>query len=282
MPFLLPFVATILQTSSLLTDKAVLSLKNFSYKTYLRISFPLTFLIMLVIFLIVRPPLSFSMLMGTSGLLMVISTGITVVSNLLLYRSLSKDNLGEIETIDLFQQIPVILLSSFLFADERNFFIIIPALIAAVAIIWSHWEHHHFQIAKKTWPYFIWIILAEPINVAVSKVLLQTWDPISFSLVRAAIRGLVFGMMFHSQNGKVSAKGLGMLFMANLLSSVAWIFFFSSYQHSGVVFTALLLCLQPLMVYAGSLLVLHEKFHWKKAVAFMIILGCILPSQFLK
>src|SRR3989304_9129060 len=109
----------------------------------------------------------------------------TIVTNLIFYRALDDDKLGEIQTLDLLHAIPIIIFASIIFADERNFFVIIPALVASFAVIWSHWEHHHFKIAKHTLLFVIWSLSVAPIGAAISKGLFATWNPLSLVLVRA-------------------------------------------------------------------------------------------------
>src|SRR3989344_2719277 len=159
MNFLFPTLAAILQAGSYTLDKVVLSVRRVSFKPYTGVSFPLIFLITLIIFLIFRPPLSFALLAGNLWWLLLLSIGISVVNNLIFYRALDSDHLGEMQTLDLLQNIPIIIFSSIVFADERNFTVIIPALIASSAVIWSHWERHHFKIAKYSLSFLIWSLL---------------------------------------------------------------------------------------------------------------------------
>jgi len=74
-------------------------------------------------------------------------------------------------------------------------------------------------------------------------------------------------------------KALPFLIITNLLTTIAWILYYFSYQISGIIYTVLIFSLQPLLVYAASLIFLKEKFHWKKFAAFMITLAAIIISQ---
>lgn len=154
MNILFPVLAAVLQAGSFTLDKVVLSIRRVSFKTYTGVSLPLIF-ITLVIFLIFRPPLSFGLLAGNLWLVLLISVGLLIITNLVFYRALDADKLGEIQTLDLLRSFPIIIFSSIIFADERNFTVVVPALIASFAVIWSHWERHHFKIAKYTLPFLI-------------------------------------------------------------------------------------------------------------------------------
>ena len=280
MNFLFPVLAALLQAASFTLDKVVLSLKRVNFRTYTGISFPLIFFITLVIFMIFRPPLSLELFSGKLGWLIFISAFLTIVTNLFFYRALDADRLGEIQTLDLLPIIPVIIFSSLFFSDERSFFVLVPALVASAAIIWSHWERHHFAVAKKTLPFLIWALVAAPVGAAVSKIVLTAWNPISFRLVIDGIVAVILGPLFFKDEKRISLNGFGLLLLTNILTSIAWTLFYFSYQRSGIVYTTLIFSLQPLLVYFTSLFFLKEPFHMKKFVAFIIVLASIAIAQF--
>jgi len=99
--FITAIVAAVLQAHSVVLDKAALSVKNVSYKTYTVISFPLFTAFTLIIFLIFRPPLSLGLFGGWLGCLLWLSIAIAIINNLIFYRALDQDRLGEMQTIEL-------------------------------------------------------------------------------------------------------------------------------------------------------------------------------------
>ena len=276
---LFPILAAILQASSFTLDKVILSIRRVDFKTYVGASFPLVFLTTLVIFLIFRPPLSFDLFTGNLWWLLLISIGITIVTNLVFYRALDEDQLGEIQTLDLLHNIPIIIFSSIIFTNERNFFIIIPALIASLAVIWSHWENHHFTIAKHTLPFIAWSLCVAPIGASVSKILLTHWNPISLELIRNGAIALILSPLFIKYAQNISLKIFSLLLTTSILTSIAWILFYFSYQRLGIIYTILVFSLQPLLVYLASVFFLKEPFHWKKSIAFAIVLLSIGVAQ---
>lgn len=223
-------------------------MRRVNFKTYTGVSFPLIFLIDADNFSFFRPTLSFDLLAGNLWMLLIVSIRITIVTNLIFYRALDDDKLGEIQTIDLLRNIPIIIFASIIFADERNFAVVIPAFVAFAAVIWSHWEHHHFKIAKHTLPFVVWSLSVAPIGASVSKVLLASWSPISLELVRAGAVALILGPLFAKYAQKISFKAFLLLLATNILTSIAWILFYFSYQRSGIIYTILIFSLQPLLV----------------------------------
>lgn len=282
MNFLFPILAAILQAGSFTLDKVVLSIRRVNFKSYTGVSYFLIFIITLVISLICRAPLSFDLLVGNLWWLLLISIGITLVTNLVFYRALADDDLGEIQTLDLLHNIPIILLSSLVFADERNFAVLVPALVASGAVIWSHWENRHFKIAKRTLPFLVWSLSAASIIAPISKILLTRWNPISLELVRSGVIAAILGPLFFKHVRKIPLKGFLFLLATNVLTSVAWILYYYSYQRSGIVYTILIFSLQPLLVYLASVFFLKEPLRWKKATAFAIVLLSIGIAQLIR
>ena len=191
-----PLAAAVLQATSFTLDKAVLSVRRVSFRAYLGLSFPLIFLIMIGLFLVFGPPFAREALFGVSGLMLLVSIGIAVINNIFYYRALDHDSLGEIQTLDLMTVFSVILVSSVMFADERNFFVLVPALVASFAVLWAHIDHHRLHFAPATRTFLIWAFLAAPVAAALSKQLLLVWHPLSLELVRSGSMAIVVWLLF--------------------------------------------------------------------------------------
>jgi len=279
MNFIFPLLAALLQASSFTLDKVVLSMRRVDFRAYTGTSFPLIFLITLVVFFIARPPLHLHLFSGNLLPLLFISIGMIICTNLIFYRALDDDRLGEIQTIDLLQNIPIILFASIIFADERKPLVIFPAMIASCAVIWSHWEHHHFKMAKHTLPFLAWSFITAPVGASISKMLLASWSPISLELVRSGAVALILGPLFSQYTRKISFRAFSLLLATNILTSIAWILFYFSYQRSGIIYTLLIFSLQPLLVYLAAFFFLGEPFQAKKALAFVLVLASIAAAQ---
>lgn len=275
MGFLFPIVAAFLQASSVTLDKFVLSLHRIDFRAYTVISFPLSFLVNLALFFIFRPSIPDTGLEGYYGWLLLGSIAIGFFINILFYRALDHDKLGEIETLSLLNAIPVIIISGILFADERNFTMLILALVASGAIIWSHWERHHIKIAHNTLPYLIFSLSLAPVSAAISKELLAIWNPIMLELLRTGVLAASFLFIFRNAITRVSGQALRLLIITNILTTVAWILFYFGYQRLGIVHTLLLFSLQPFLVYMSSIFILKESPSWKRTVGFAIVLVSI-------
>ena len=281
MNFLFPILSAILQAGSFTLDKVILSFRNINYKTYNTISFPLLFIITGIIFLIFHPSLSLKNFSGHQWLLVLALAIIGFIGSIILYRALDHNYLGEVQTIGLLQNIPLVVLPAIIFADERKIFVIIAALIASGAIIWSHWEKNKIKFGKYNLSYVAYSLLLVPLASLVTKQLLITWHPISLYLINAAILTLAFIPFLAKERDKISPKIFFFFVATNLLSVTAALFYYFSYQRSGIIYTTLLYSLKPLLVYFASLLILKESIHWKKIVAFGVVLASIIASKFI-
>ena len=276
----MPLGASVLQASSFTLDKFILSIRKVSYKAYIGISFPLMAIFTLIIFLIFKPPLSIGLFKGKFFWLILLLTILAIATNIIFYRALKSDFLSEIQTIDLLTRIPLIIFSAIIFSSERNFLIIALALIASISLVWSHWNKGHFHIARRTLPYLIWTLTIAPFTGILAKIILEVWNPISFQLVENGILGIVFGFIFFRSAESTPRRSLPYLVLTNIMTTIAWILYFFSYQISGIIFTTLIFSLQPILVYFGSLVFLKERPHWKKTLSFIIITITIILSRF--
>ncbi len=274
-----PIVAAVLQASSFTLDKVILSIRNVTYKTYIGASYPLIFVVTLLIFFIIRPPLPESLFTGRLLGLLLLSVVLQIGTNLIFYRALDHDDLGEIQTIELLRNFPIIIGSSLAFPDERKTSVVLLALIASLAIVWSHWERHHFKFARRTKPFLIWSLSLAPLSAGISKLLLQSWHPVSLELVRAGLVSVILCPLFLGKTRNVSLKALGLLVLTNVLTTIAWILFYFSYQRAGIIYTTLLFSIQPLLVYGAGIVLLKEKLQPKRLAAFAIVLASIVIAQ---
>lgn len=279
MSFIFPFLASILQSASFILDKSILSIKKASREQYLGLSFPLIAIFTFAIFLIFNPPFNSQLFSAKYFFLLALSIIMSIASNLIFYSALKTDLLSEIQTIELLKELPLIIFSAIIFSDERNYFIIALSLISACSVIWSHWQKKGFGIAKKTLPLLIWNLLANPFRGIISKALLEIWNPISLQLIRDGTIGLIFFLIFFKDIKKMPKKAIPFLLLTNLLTSIAWIFYYYSYQSLGIIYTVLIFSLQPLIVYFAGLIFFKEKFSPKKLISFIIILIAIVLAQ---
>lgn len=100
-------------------------------------------------------------------------------------------------------------------------------------------------------------------------------------MVRNGVLVIIVGPLFAKRLENIQCKGWILLLSINFLSAIAYVLLYFSYQVSGVIYSVLVFSLMPLLIYFCSLFFLKEPFHWKKAVAFVVVLVSIVIAQFL-
>lgn len=272
----LPIAAAALQAGSFVLDKTILSMRRVSERTYLGASYPIMFVIALALFAVFRPPLSVDMVRGPIFYVLAASIIISIIQNLIFYQALHADRLTEVETVSLLKNIPLAIFAALIFPEERNIAVLIGAVFATGAIFWSHYEHHRFNMDAHTFTFTLWIIIFAPLGAILTKILLETWHPISLELVRIGASALILGPLFMRDERSITPKAFVLLVLTNTLTTVAHVLYSASFQVAGIVYTTLFFSFEPLLTYFGALVFLREKFYAKRFVAFLVILASIV------
>lgn len=275
-------MGAIFQSVSFTLDKVVLTFRKTGYKTYVGVSFPLLFVFDLLIFLIFRPSISMALFAGSLLWVFLGLTGMAIGTNILYYRALAKDKLSELLTLGLLTRLPVIIFSALAFPDERNFFIIFLAIASSAAIVWSHWNHHHFEIKKDTLSFLVWFLFVVPLGAVLSKIILGAWNPIVLALFQDGTVALILGWLYLKESLKISRRAVLFILLTNLFSSAGWILYYFSVQESGIIYTGLLFSIQPLLTYFASVVFLDEGLDRKKVLAFFVVLIAVIAAQILR
>ena len=158
---------------------------------------------------------------------------------------------------------------------ERNFNIIIPALIAASALVFSHIKKYHLEFNK----YFVAAIFGSfffALELVISRLILDYYSPVTFYFFRClsilVLSILIFRPKINSTSGKVKWQILGV----GAIWFVYRVAMYYGYIHLGVMATTLVILLGPIFVYLFAWKFLKEKLSWRNIVAALVIIGCIL------
>lgn len=269
----IPFAGAISEAAGTILEKTVLRKRKINYKVYTVFSF-------LAIVLVSLPLLYFFWKLTpeayeTKNLLIlafIITT--SIIANLLMFYSLKREKVSELEPLRLFQPLFVILLAFIIYSTERKYSILIAALIASGALIFSHIEKHHFRFNK----YLIAALLASlffAVELVATKALLPYYSGITFYFVRCAAILLITLAIFRP-NPKNIDKTSGILIF---ITGAIWVFYrvllYYGYATYGVIFTTLLFILAPVFIYAFARIFLKEKLTWRNIVATIVIILCV-------
>ena len=280
MNFIIPALAAVSQSASFLIDKAALRIRGMDYRGYLGMSFPLLFGFSLILLVIFAPPFPRELFAWPMSGIFAASAAIIIVINVVFYRAMEADEMQELEVLELLERIPAILVTAAVFADERSPVVVSAALASSLAIAWSHWTGKRFSMKRTSLQFLIIGLVTAPVRVGLAKILLTVWHPLSLEIARNAVFSAVFWPVYRQAMRAVPRRAAFMVVGANMLTFAAAVLGHMSYQLSGVVYTILLMSLQPFLVYLGAVLFLGERFHPKKFIAFLVVLVSILAVQF--
>ncbi|MBU4116929.1 MAG: DMT family transporter [Nanoarchaeota archaeon] len=206
--------------------------------------------------------------------------GFSVIANLFSFFALKWEKVNNIEPARLLEPLFVILLAigfSFFAIElyDRNMNIIVPALIAGVAIIFSHIKKHHLTFNK----YFLAAIAGSfffALELVISRLILDFYSPISFYFLRCIAIFLISFIIFKPKFEKLSTKVRGEIFGTAIVWFIYRIVIYYGYASFGVVFTTLMIMLGPIFVYAFARIFLKERLSRRNIAASIVIIGCVL------
>lgn len=203
------------------------------------------------------------------------------LANLFYFYAIKWEKVTHLEPVKISESFFVILLAiifSFIFGEglyERNLSIIIPAIIASLALIFSHLKKHHLEFNK----YFVAAIFGSfffALELVLSRLILDSYSPLTFYFIRCigilAIGLIAFKTKLNSLDGKLKLKILGIGF----LWTIYRVIIYYGYVNLGVIYTTLSLMLSPLFIYLFAHKILKEKLEWRNIIAAVIIVASII------
>ena len=203
----------------------------------------------------------------------------SIIANLLLYYSMKWEKVTNLEPAKVLEPLFVILLAilfSFFISNvyEKNLNVIIPALLSAGALIFSHVKRHHFEFNK----YFIAAILGSfffALELVLSKLILEHYSPVSFYFVRCFSILIFAVIIFRPDFKKLNSKVRKELVLVGIFWVVYRVAMYYGYLNYGVVSTTLVMMLGPVFIYLFAWKFLKEKLNWRNIVAAFVIVGSV-------
>jgi len=205
----------------------------------------------------------------------------SIIANLFVFYSLKWEKVTNIQPARILEPLFVVLLAiifSF-FIDkglyDRNLKIIIPALIAGAALIFSHIKKHHLSFNK----YVIAAIVGSfffALELVTSRLILNFYSPITFYFLRCSAIFLISLAMFRPKFSKLDKKSAWIILITGAIWAAYRIVVYWGYLNFGVIFTTLMIMLGPIFIYIFAWKFLKEKLNWKNILAALIIIGCVV------
>ena len=279
MVYYLPVLGAIALAGGTILERVVLRMKKVGVELYQTASF-------LAIVISMLPLLYFFWRLDSGAMepknivIFFLVVFFSTIANLLVFYSLKWEKVGNLEPARVLEPLFVILLAiifSF-FAEnlyERNLKVIIPALIASLALIFTHIRKHHLQFS----PYFIAAIIGSfffALELVISRLILDFYSPVTFYFLRSSSILLLSLLIFRPDFKKIDTKVRWQIFLTGIVWVVYRIVVYHGYLNVGVIFTTLLLMLGSIFIYAMAYFILKEKISWQNFAASIVVISSVI------
>jgi len=281
-----PIIGSVLEGAGNIIDKKIVITHNVNYKNCTVYGFLALVLVMLPLtfFFWEIKPEAYSILNLLTFISVILSS---IFANLLAFFSLKRENVTELEPIRLMQPLFTVLLAfifSFFFiayATERNYSILILALIASIALIASHVKKHHLVLNK----YIMAAILASfffAIELVISKAILPYYSSLTFYFLRCLFIFLIAAFIFHPSISSIKTKTKILMLISGIIWVIYRLILYYGYLSLGIVFTTILFILSPIFIFLFARIFLKEKIYLRQIIASIIIIACIIAAILLE
>jgi drug/metabolite transporter (DMT)-like permease len=280
-----PFLGALALGTGTFVERIVLMKKRISVKFYQAAQFFSIILVMLpfaYFFWNVSPEFYSLKNIGIFMLIILFS----MFANFFTFFSMKGEGLEKLESAKVTEPLFTIILAfvfSFIFGTEmfgRNPKILLPALISAGALIFSHVNKHRLKFSK----YYLFAVAGSfffASELIASKLILDYFNPITFYFLRC-ISILFFSLILFRPklDSKLDSKIIWEIFITGIIWFIYRVVIYFGYMQLGVVETTLMIMLGPMFVYFFAWKFLKEKLTWKNLFATGVILLSILYVTF--
>jgi drug/metabolite transporter (DMT)-like permease len=272
-----PFIAALSVGAATVIDKVGLSKKAIPVKQYV----PFLFLYLFFFTALATPflgRLNWNLIVAPQFLfLFLIMIVLAIAWNIFYYESLQKEKLFEFETIVMLAPLVTIVLSWLFFPETWDARIGIVAIIAALALVWSHWDKHHLKLSHYSLNMVVAVVMMAMEDIIATEMLRdQVASPVGLYAVRTLILFGFFFAYYRPEVRRIGRSTLNVISVSGLLGALSMVLKYYGYQKIGIPFTALVMLAAPMAVYIGSATVIHERMKWKVVAAALIIAVAIV------
>ena len=274
-----PIIGAIALASITILERTVLRKRKINTRFFLSAAFLSSVIVMLPLLYFFWGISSEAFQLKNILIFLIVIT-LSLFANLSVFFAFKWEKVSKLEPALIMEPLFTVLLAfvfSFFVAGlyERDPQIIIPAIIAGGALIFSNIKKHHISINK----YFLAAILGSFLyasELIVTRLILDYYTPISFYFIRCSAIFLLSLFIFKPYISKLSSRVKWEIFIIGFLWVVFRVIVYYGYLALGVVFTTLLIMLGPVFVYLFARIFLKEKLELRNIIASIIIIACVL------
>ncbi|MEM3091096.1 MAG: DMT family transporter [Candidatus Pacearchaeota archaeon] len=278
MVFYLPILGALALAIGTILERLVLIKKNIDIKSYQVASF-LGIVVCLFPFLYFLWRVDLEAFELKNILILLVVVIFSIIANFLVFYSIKGEKINNLEPARVLEPLFVIILAIILgifFKNlyEQNLKIIIPSLISASALVFSHIKKHHLYFNK----YFLAAIAGSfffALELVISRFILDFYSPVTFYFFRSFLILILSFLIFTPKFRGFNSKTKWIILITGGVWVIYRIIVYYGYIKLGVIFTTLLLMLGPVFIYSFAHFFLNEKMSWKNFLASIIIVVSI-------
>jgi drug/metabolite transporter (DMT)-like permease len=277
---IIPTLAALTHASATILQRIVLKKKKISVKLYHVSEF-------FAIVLVMLPLIYFFWMLDVQAFelknIFIFSLVIlfSILANLFTFYSMKWEKISNLEHAKILEPLFVILLAiffSYFISEtlyERRTDVLIPALIAGCALVFSSIKKHHLRFNK----YFIAAVIGSfffAMELVISRLILDYYSPMTFYFFRSFFIFSISLILFRPKFSKLNKKiDLQILVIASFWVMHRTLVYYG-YLELGVIFTTLIIMLSPIFIYFFAYFFLKEKLNWRNVAASVVIVISIL------
>lgn len=275
--WLIPCLAALATAVELLLSKYVLTRRQLSLRDFL----PLSFLMLCLFSAILTPWLgwvNFAKLLEWDGLALFVLIMASAISwNALFYRAIKGQKMIDSETVIVLLPLVTLLLAWAIYPTSFEVRVAASTVVATVALLWAYWRRHQLQFSRQTGRMFVAVSLLAVENLAVAEALQQQlFSPIFLYTIRTLLTAAIFYAYFRPRTRQISHVNLAWLGLVSLIGFVSMALRFYGLRDAGVIITAIMFALTPVIVYAVSYWSFHERLRSRQIAATVILILCVV------
>jgi drug/metabolite transporter (DMT)-like permease len=275
----IPLLGALASGAGTVLEKAILKHKKIGIKLYQTAGFLAIIIAMIPLLFFFWKLDAGAFSLGNIILFLAMAVSATI-ANFLMFYAEKREKITDIEPSKMMEPLFVILLALILsfFVEgmgERNLKIMIPAFIAAIALIFPHVKKEHLHFNK----YFAASIFGSfffALELVLSKLILDFYSPITFYFLRCLFILVISLVLFRPSFKGLEKKTSLMILAAGILFVAYRVATYFGYMHYGIIFTTLIIMISPIFVYVLANKFLKEKLNWKNIVSSLVIIACVL------
>lgn len=278
---LIPFAGAgaLTEASATIIEKNILRKRGIDYRAYTVYGFLAISLIMLVVLVLFQNSLwkiSDEAFQLKNVLIMTFIIICAGAANLFTFYAMKWEKITEMEPLRLFQPLLVIVFAFIFYVSERHSPtpMIIAAVIASLALIFSHIKRHHFKLNK----YLVATLLGSllfALELAASKAVLPYYSNLTFYFIRCSFIFVITFIMLKPNAKEIDKKSWFYMILASAIWIIYRMFLYFGYMHYGVIFTTLIFITGVILIYVFASIFLKEKWTWRNIISTIIILSCV-------